>query len=131
MTQTSVQEAIDNLHAVMAQTGIQDLLNQAYDLCAALGRAMDEVKNTTGPIQPDEWHELKIAYDAAGVAAAQLHQIARRQRAADEPIPYVLSDQTISEVARVADQYPDGIHTCAELQQLEPGRRPCTCGGNC
>ena len=35
---------------------------------------------------------------------------------------------TIREVVRVAAQYPDGIHTCAELQQLEPGRRSCTCG---
>ena len=35
---------------------------------------------------------------------------------------------TLREVARVAREYPDGIHTCEELQQLEPGRRPCTCG---
>lgn len=27
-----------------------------------------------------------------------------------------------------ANRYPDGVHTCAELQESEPGRRPCTCG---
>jgi hypothetical protein len=40
-----------------------------------------------------------------------------------------ISQETIDEVARVGREYPDGIHTCAELQRLEPGRRPCTCGG--
>ena len=39
-----------------------------------------------------------------------------------------ISQETIDEVARVGREYPDGIHTCAELQRLEPGRRPCTCG---
>ncbi len=34
----------------------------------------------------------------------------------------------VDEVARVGREYPDGIHTCAELQKSEPGRRPCTCG---
>ena len=34
----------------------------------------------------------------------------------------------IADIERVAREWPDGIHTCAELQQLEPGRRPCTCG---
>ena len=29
---------------------------------------------------------------------------------------------------RIDREYPDGVHTCAELQRLEPGRRPCTCG---
>jgi hypothetical protein len=35
---------------------------------------------------------------------------------------------TLREIAHVAAEWPDGIHTCAELQQLEPGRRACTCG---
>jgi hypothetical protein len=35
---------------------------------------------------------------------------------------------TIREVAHVSAQWPDGIHTCQELQRLEPGRRACTCG---
>lgn len=39
-----------------------------------------------------------------------------------------ISQETLDEVARVANEYPDGIHTCEELQRLEPGRRPCTCG---
>ena len=39
-----------------------------------------------------------------------------------------ISQRTIDEVARAQREYPDGIHTCAELQRLEPGRRPCTCG---
>jgi hypothetical protein len=39
-----------------------------------------------------------------------------------------ISQETIDEVARAEREYPDGIHTCAELQRLEPGRRPCTCG---
>jgi hypothetical protein len=40
----------------------------------------------------------------------------------------VISQSTLDEVARVGREYPDGVHTCSELQQLEPGRRPCTCG---
>ncbi len=39
-----------------------------------------------------------------------------------------ISPETLFEVARVAREWSDGIHTCAELQKLEPGRRPCTCG---
>jgi hypothetical protein len=39
-----------------------------------------------------------------------------------------ISQETIEEVARVGREWPDGIHTCEELQRLEPGRRPCTCG---
>ena len=39
-----------------------------------------------------------------------------------------ISQETLDEVARVANEYPDGVHTCEELQKLEPGRRPCTCG---
>ena len=69
---------------------VSTLLDQAYDLHAAIGRAMDTVKNTLGPIQPDEWQELKIAFDAASLAASQLHLIAKRQRAADEPVPYTV-----------------------------------------
>jgi hypothetical protein len=42
--------------------------------------------------------------------------------------PVLVHQSTIREVARVAREWPDGIHTCAELQRLEPGRRPCTCG---
>jgi hypothetical protein len=40
----------------------------------------------------------------------------------------IISQSTIDEVARVSREWPDGIHTCAELQRTEPGRRPCTCG---
>ena len=72
----------------MTQTS--SLLDQAYDLHAAIGAAMDTIKNTLGPIQPDEWHDLKIAFDAAGLAASQLHQITKRQHAADEPVPYTV-----------------------------------------
>jgi hypothetical protein len=39
-----------------------------------------------------------------------------------------ISPETLFEVARVSREWPDGIHTCEELQKLEPGRRPCTCG---
>ena len=39
-----------------------------------------------------------------------------------------ISQETLDEVARVAREWPDGVHTCAELQRAEPGRRPCTCG---
>jgi hypothetical protein len=42
--------------------------------------------------------------------------------------PVLVHQATIREVAHVAAEWPDGIHTCAELQALEPGRRPCTCG---
>jgi hypothetical protein len=34
----------------------------------------------------------------------------------------------VDEIERVAREWPDGVHTCAELQRMEPGRRPCTCG---
>lgn len=44
-----------------------------------------------------------------------------------EPAP-LISQATLDEISRVSNEWPDGIHTCAELQQLEPGRRPCTCG---
>ena len=71
---------------------VSTLLNQAWDLHAAISTAMENIKNTLGPIQPDEWHDLKIAFDAAGLAASQLHQIAKRQRAADEPVPYTVPD---------------------------------------
>lgn len=39
-----------------------------------------------------------------------------------------ISDETIAEAEHVGREWPDGIHACAELQKLEPGRRPCTCG---
>ena len=39
-----------------------------------------------------------------------------------------IRDPVLEEIARVSREYPDGVHTCAELQRLEPGRRPCTCG---
>jgi hypothetical protein len=42
--------------------------------------------------------------------------------------PVLVSQATIREVAHVSREWPDGVHTCAELQKLEPGRRPCTCG---
>jgi hypothetical protein len=42
--------------------------------------------------------------------------------------PVLVHQSTLREVARVAREWPDGIHTCAELQRLEPGRRRCTCG---
>ena len=34
----------------------------------------------------------------------------------------------VADVERVGREWPDGVHTCAELQEMEPGRRPCTCG---
>ncbi len=37
-------------------------------------------------------------------------------------------EASIAEIERIGREYPDGVHTCAELQKLEPGRRPCTCG---
>jgi hypothetical protein len=40
----------------------------------------------------------------------------------------LVHQSTLREVEHVANEYPDGIHTCAELQRLEPGRRSCTCG---
>jgi hypothetical protein len=40
----------------------------------------------------------------------------------------LVHQSTLDEVRRVAAEWPDGIHTCAELQRLEPGRRRCTCG---
>lgn len=40
----------------------------------------------------------------------------------------LVHQSTIREVAHVAAEWPDGIHTCEELQKLEPGRRACTCG---
>ncbi len=42
--------------------------------------------------------------------------------------PVLVHQSTLREVALVAREWPDAIHTCAELQRLEPGRRPCTCG---
>jgi hypothetical protein len=42
--------------------------------------------------------------------------------------PSPISATTLAEIERVGREWPDGVHTCAELQQLEPGRRPCTCG---
>ena len=40
-----------------------------------------------------------------------------------------ISQESIEDVARVSALWPDAIHTCEELQRLEPGRRPCTCNG--
>lgn len=40
----------------------------------------------------------------------------------------MVSDETLAEIERVGREFPDGVHTCAQLQKLEPGRRPCTCG---
>ena len=37
-------------------------------------------------------------------------------------------EAAIADIERAGREYPDGVHTCAELQKLEPGRRPCTCG---
>jgi len=37
-------------------------------------------------------------------------------------------ERSLAEIERISNEYPDGVHTCAELQELEPGRRPCTCG---
>ena len=37
-------------------------------------------------------------------------------------------EASIAEIDRISREYPDGVHTCAELQKLEPGRRRCTCG---
>lgn len=42
--------------------------------------------------------------------------------------PVLVHQSTLREVARVSAEWPDAIHTCAELQRAEPGRRPCTCG---
>ena len=42
--------------------------------------------------------------------------------------PVLVHQSTLREVRRVAAEYPDGIHSCAELQQIESGRRSCTCG---
>ena len=42
--------------------------------------------------------------------------------------PVLIHQSTLREVRHVSREWPDGIHTCAELQQTEPGRRPCTCG---
>jgi hypothetical protein len=40
----------------------------------------------------------------------------------------VISKETFDEIERAGREWPDGIHTCEQLQKLEPGRRPCTCG---
>ena len=40
----------------------------------------------------------------------------------------IISQETLDEIERVSNEWPDGVHTCAELQVLEPGRRPCSCG---
>ena len=42
--------------------------------------------------------------------------------------PVLVHQASIREVERVGREYPDGIHTCEELQRLEPGRRVCSCG---
>lgn len=42
--------------------------------------------------------------------------------------PVLVRQSTIREVELVGREWPDGVHTCAELQRAEPGRRPCTCG---
>jgi hypothetical protein len=69
----------------------------------------------TSPCALPEDHEIQVEdsdhYDAHGCIA-----------------PVLVHQSTIREVAHVGREYPDGIHTCAELQRLEPGRRPCTCG---
>lgn len=39
-----------------------------------------------------------------------------------------IGKETLADIERVSREWPDGIHSCAELQLLEPGRRPCTCG---
>ena len=74
--------------------------------------------------------------DGAQLAVLWSDNVLRVERAADladyEPRasgrPPRISQEILAEVARVACQWPDGIHTCAELQELEPGRRRCTCG---
>lgn len=79
----------------MTQTSIPagtliNLLNQAYDLHSAIAAAMNTIENKTGPIQPEQWDELHIAMQGAHIASGQLHQMSRRQRAADEPVPYTV-----------------------------------------
>lgn len=85
---------------------------RAAGLCAAPLRHADEsVAPCTLPRRHYEQIEDSGHYDAHGCHADVLvHQA------------------SIRDAARVGREWPDGIHTCAELQQLEPGRRPCTCG---
>lgn len=40
----------------------------------------------------------------------------------------IISAETLAEIEKVSAEWPDGIHSCAWLQEHEPGRRPCTCG---
>jgi hypothetical protein len=37
-------------------------------------------------------------------------------------------EDTLANVRYVADNWPDGVHTCRQLQLFEPGRRTCSCG---
>jgi hypothetical protein len=62
------------------------------------------------------------------VATIETLRDVREWHALDQRDAGKVSPETIAEVAQVSREYPDGIHTCAELQALEPGRRPCTCG---
>jgi hypothetical protein len=68
--------------------------------------------------------EHKDAVEPAHYAASDPQGI----EAVAEKIAHVISQSTLDEVERVGREYPDGVHTCFELQQLEPDRRPCTCG---
>lgn len=95
------------------QTSLHDLLSQAYDLAAAIGAVMDAIKNNDGPQQPEEWHDLKVAFDASGVITGQLYQMVKRQRAADQPIPYILAENgvtTCTDPLHVCTVHPDGQH---------------------
>ncbi len=81
----------------MTQTSIRGLLDQAHDLHAAISTALEAVQNNDGPIQPLEWHELARAATTASLTADLLHDILKRELAADEPVPYFLADTYIAD----------------------------------
>ncbi len=75
----------------MTQTSLAGLLDQAYDLHSAIHRHLETLEGP-GPQQSDEWLELTLAADGISITAKAISQMIKRQRAADQPVPYTVPD---------------------------------------
>lgn len=91
----------------MTQTSLNDLLDQAWALHGAIHAAMTAIKND-GPIQPDEWHDLAIAFDGAGITANQLYRMIKRQQDAAAPVPAMVHCQADTDIIHAAGSCPFG-----------------------
>lgn len=115
-------------HAGDSRVADQALIDQVR------AAVVDIKANTFGPlpVTPEEYEaDQQFLRQWIGRAWRLLEQIGEMAGSDDGQgvrRPVVISDETMAEIARVQREWPDGIHTCEELQRTEPGRRPCTCG---